>query len=473
MTTRNLAAFAAGLSYDHLPADTVETAKRLLLDGLGCLLAGTAGGPARSAADMVRRLGGASHATIFADNTRSSARNAAFVNGVTLYSVGLNDILDRACAHPGACVIPVLLAVGEWQRLPGTTLLAAMAAGYEVIDRIARTIMPSHRERGFHPTGTCGTFGAAAAAGRLLALDADEMACAFGIAGSQAAGLYEYIHDGTSTMMFHAGRAAQNGVEAALLTRAGLTGPATVLEGTRGFFHATADAVDPGAALLDLGQRYALDETSIRPYFGCTSTIAASGATAQLTRRTGPIRSEDVEQVRVYCHPVVAQDNAETNPRTLLAARLSLPFNVALVLARGDVLTGDLEEKDLSDVRICNLIPLVRLISDANVPRFGSTVQIHFKEGTVEEAAIHSWRGDSANPLSWDEVVAKFQRLIGPVITDTDQRKVIKIVAGIEAAGVKDLVNTLSAAVAMGRARGEKTGAPAAGRSSGRDASGT
>lgn len=463
MTTRKLAAFAAALGYDHLPAGTVEAAKRLLLDGLGCLLAGTVGGPARIAARMVQRLGGEPQATIFADNARSSVCHAAFVNGITLYSVGLNDFLQRAGAHPGACVIPVLLAVGEWQRSPGTTMLAAMAAGYEVIDRVARTIMPSHRERGFHPTGTCGTFGATAAAGRLLALDADQMACAFGIAGSQAAGLYEYISDGSSTIMFHAGRAAKNGVEAALLTQAGLTGPATVLEGTRGFFHATSDVVDSEAALLDLGRRYALHETTFRPYFGCTSTIAASGATAQIIRGKGPMRPEDLEEVKVYCHPVVAQDNAESNPLTLLAARLSLPFNVALVLSRGEVLTGDLDEKDLADVRIRNLLPLVQLISDADIPRFGGTVQIRFKGGPVEEAAMPSWRGDSTDPLPWDEVVRKFQRLVAPVIAEMDQGKVIDLVAGIEAAGVKDLVDILSAAVSAGRARGETTSVLAAG----------
>lgn len=454
--TRKLAAFAANLEYQDLPVATVATAKRLLLDGLGCLLAGTAAAPGRCAARMARRLGGEPQAMVFADGMLNSVCHAAFVNGITLYSVGLNDFLQRASAHPGACIIPVLLAVGEWQRSSGAVLLAAMAAGYEVIDRVARTIMPSHRERGFHPTGTCGTFGATAAAGRLLALDADQMACAFGIAGSQAAGLMEYINDGTSTIMFHAGRAAKNGVEATLLTQAGLTGPATVLEGTRGFFHATADAVDPECALLDLGQRYALHDTTFRPYFGCTSTIAASGATAKIIRQRREMGSQDVDQVNVYCHPVVARDNAETNPLTLLAARLSLPFNVALVLARGDVLTGDLEAKDLSDIRIRSLLPRVQLISDANIRRFGSTVQVRFKSGSVEEAAMPSWRGDSADPLPWDEVAIKFRRLVNPVIATPDQDRIIELVASIEAAGANDLAGVLSAALAKGGNRGEK-----------------
>ena len=171
MITRRLAEFAANIRFEDLPAATAGTAKRQFLDGLGCLIAGTASGPGNCAADMVRGLGGNPQATIFADGTRSSVCHAAFVNGITLYSVGLNDYLEGAGAHPGASVIPTLLAVGEWRRSSGRDLLAAMAAGYDVIDRIGRAIMPIHRERGFHPTGTCGTFGAAAAAGRLLGMN--------------------------------------------------------------------------------------------------------------------------------------------------------------------------------------------------------------------------------------------------------------------------------------------------------------
>src|SRR6185503_677795 len=280
--TRELARFSSALRYEDLPAATVDMAKRLLLDGLGCMLVGGRGEDGRNATAMVRRLGGGTQATLITDLELASVRDAAFVNGVSLYSVGLNDIHKPAGSHPAGCVIPVVLALGEWQRTPGTMLLAAMAAGYEVIGRTGRAVYPSHRERGFHPTGTCGTFGATAAAGRLLGLDAAQMASALGIAGSQAAGLYECHHDGTSTMIFHAGRAAQNGVEAALLARAGFTGPATVLEGSKGFFQATANEYDAAAATAGLGAEYEIDATSFRPYFGCNSTIAASGATAQM-----------------------------------------------------------------------------------------------------------------------------------------------------------------------------------------------
>jgi len=444
--TRKLAAFVADLKFDEIPPATIDMSKKLLLDGVGCMLAGVNGAPARSVAAMVRCLGGERQATIFPGNTQGSVRDAAFVNGISLYSVGLNDVHSPSGAHPGACVIPAVLAMGEWRRVPGKELLASMVAAYEVNGRVGRAINPTHRERGFHPTGTCGTFGAASAASRLLGFDAEKTANALGIAGSQAAGLYECHHDGTSTMIFHAGRAAQNGVEAALLVRWGMTGPATVLEGSKGFFRATSNAYDVSAAMSDLGRRYELDGTSFRPYFGCSSTISASGATVNLMRRA-KVNADNIAEILVCCHPIVAQDNADADPRTLLAARLSLPFNVALVLTYGDVLAADLEAQELDNPKIRALLPKIKLISDQNMPRRGVQMEFRFEDGHKETEVIKVPRGSSQNPLTWDEVVAKFKPLVSPTIGHSDQLAVIQAVANIENINGAEFAHVLRAAV--------------------------
>lgn len=445
--TRELAAFASRIEWTDLPASTIDMAKRLLLDGIGCLLVGGRGATGLAATATVRRLGGAAQATLLTDLQAASVRDAAFVNGICLYSVGLNDVHKPAGSHPGGCIIPVLLAVGEWRRSPGTLLLAAMAGGYEVAGRIGRAVYPSHRERGFHPTGTCGTFGAAAAAGRLLGLDAAQMASAFGIAGSQAAGLYECHHDGTSTMIFHAGRAAQNGVEAVLLTQAGFTGPATVLEGSKGFFQATANTWDVAAAMADFGQRYEIEATSFRPYFGCNSTLAASGATASIVK-AGGIAPGQVAAVTVSCHPVVAQDNGDGNPQTMLAARLSLPFNVALVLARGDVLAGDLEDAALQDAGIRGLLPKIRVTVDPACPRYGSRVRLETADGRTFDESIAEPRGSDQHPLLWNDVVEKFHRLVQPLGNVPAQRAVVDAVAQLETIDAVALIEVLRRAQA-------------------------
>ena len=441
--TRALASFTSGLRYEHLPPATVDMTKRLLLDGIGCLLAGTQAADGRNASAMVRRLGGSAQATLFTDLEPASVRDAAFVNGICLYSVGLNDIHKPAGAHPGGSIIPVVLAVGEWQRSSGAALLAAMAAGYEVIGRVGSAVYPSHRERGFHPTGTCGTFGAAAAAGSLLAFDAQAMASAFGIAGSQAAGLYECHHDGTSTMIFHAGRAAQNGVEAALLIEAGFTGPATVLEGSKGFFQATADRYDAAEAMRDLGQRFEIDATSFRPYFGCNSTLAASGVTAQILDELKGLSPHDVQEVVVYCNSVPAHDNADPDPRTLLAARLSLPFNIALVLVKRAVLSTDLDEVTLCDASIRDLLPRIRIVADDQMARYGARLRLRTKDGRTAERVILDPRGSEDNPLLWDDVAEKFRRLVQPFMPAAKARRVIEAVANLDSTDVAGLVATL------------------------------
>ena len=446
MMTRELAAYAAGLNYGKIPPATIAMAKRLLLDGVGCLLAGINGEPARSAAKMARELGGEKQATILPGNTMGSVRDAAFVNGISLYSVGLNDVHSASGAHPGGCILPVVLGMSEWLRVPGEKLLTSMVAGYEVNGRVGRAIIPSHRQRGFHPTGTCGTFGATTTACFLLGFEAEQIASALGIAGSQAAGLYECHHDGTSTMIFHAGRAAQNGVEAALLARAGLTGPATVLEGSKGFLQATSNASDIAGAMRDLGQRYELDSTSFRPYFGCSSTISSSGAMARIMKRS-KINAEDVEEITVRCHDIVAHDNADADPHTMLAARLSLPFNVGLVIVHGDVLAADLEESELYNPRVRALLPKIKLISDPAMKRRGVNLHLRLKGGRTETETIDVPRGSASNPLTWEDIVDKFKPLVRPVIAEKHQLKIIVAVANIEASDGAAFMGVLREAV--------------------------
>ncbi len=444
MSTRLLARFVADLKYGALPPAVIERARVHLLDGLGCLLAGTAGGPGQSAAAMIAALrtqGG--DATMFTGRTRGSPRDAAFVNAMTLYSVGLNDIHTGSVSHPGGCVIPVVLAAGEAGDLSGRDMLVAMIAGYEVMCRVGRSIMPSHRERGFHPTGTYGTFGTTAAAARMMGFSADETANAFGIAGSQAAGLFEFHKDGALTMVFHAARAAQNGIEAALLTKAGITGPFTVLEGERGFCRATSNHFDESILTRDLGHPYEVMATGFRPYYGCSSTLAASGCTAALVKRLGIRSPDEVASITVHCHPVVARDNHEDDPQTLLAARLSMPFNIGLVLARGDVVTSDVYENDLRDPKVRATLKKVKLVRDDSKPRFGCAIVMTLTDGRVAEEAVLAPRGDADHPLTWNDVTDKFCRLTSAVVRPEGVQPVVDAVRSLETTGPRVLAQRM------------------------------
>ena len=445
--TQRVAEYVASASIARLPPKTVESAKKLLLDGIGCLIAGTAGTEGAIAAAASAELATTSEASsVFINRTRASARDAAFVNGITLYSVGVNDIHKPSGSHPGGCIIPVLLAVGEWKNSSGEELIAAMAAGYDLMGKLGRALIPSHRDRGFHPTGTFGAFGATAAGARLLKLDAKRTACALGIAGSQAAGLKAFQTDGSSTMIFHAGRAAQNGVEAAVLAQHGFTGPRTVLEDRQGFAAATADEYRIEAITAGLGSEFEVDATTFRPFYGCTLTICASAATAEVIKRHPGKKAADVAAIKVRCHPVVIEEVGNANPETLLAARLSLPYNVALVIARGDVVVADLGEVDLWDEGIRRLLPRVTFESDASMPRYGSAVTIRFARGGEDEAENLSPKGDPENPMTWEDIVQKFLRLVAPVAVNDKATAVASLVRNLEKTNGRALAAAIRAA---------------------------
>ena len=443
--TRQLARHLADLRLDAIPASAVERARLLLLDGLACLVLGTRGTVGQGAVEAMRLLGGHPHCTVFAGtgDFRSSVRNAAYANAMTLYSVGLNDIHKPSTSHPGGCIVMPALAVAEWLGRDGGDILTALVAGYEMNARVGTATAPSHRERGFHTTGTVGTFGATAAAGNLMGLNADLLANAFGVAGSQAAGLYEFHHDGALTMVFHAGRAAQNGVEACILVQHGLTGPVTVLEGDKGFCRALSDSYDLDVLTRNLGERYLIEETSFRLYYGCNSTLAASAATERLLVTHG-IPVDDIREIVVRCHPVVERDNNDPEAGTLLAARLSMQFNLALVLDRGYVWTADIYDEDLWSPAIRAHMPSVRLVADDAMPRFGASVTALLKDGRSVEEVIMSPSGDADTPPSFDEIATKFRRMVAPVGGEASAEQVISIVAELERHSAAELIAALA-----------------------------
>lgn len=209
---------------------------------------------------------------------------AALANGVAAYALDFDDTVLTAMLHPSASIVSAAAALGEWLDSGGKELLTAIVAGYDVAVRIAEAInsppaMPHHR-KGFHPTSTCGVFGATAAACKLLGLSKTEVINALGIAGSLSSGLLEFFHNGMMTKRFHPGKAAHDGILAALLAQRGYTGPASVFEGRDGLFRAYSDDVNPARAITDLGRRYTVLESSLTQL----SPIRSGGVRARRLR---------------------------------------------------------------------------------------------------------------------------------------------------------------------------------------------
>jgi 2-methylcitrate dehydratase PrpD len=339
--TAHLAAWAAEVHYGEVPPAVTDFAKGLILDFIRATATGARTPWATGVRDLIVQLGGSGRSTTFFFGDRLDPARAALVNGALAHATDMDDTHVGAMLHPGAAILPAVFAVAEDIDAPGQEVLSAMVVGYETAVRIALAVQPSHFQRGFQATATCGVFGAAAGAGRLLHLDADALAGALGIAGSSAAGLAQFYYSGSLVKRIHAGCAAQSGVMAALFAGAGLEGPRDILEGEAGFGHAYADKFDPTRILSGLGTDFKLPEVTIKPHATSARFQSAVEVALVLAAERG-IRTEDIVAIEVAIPRVILGKLTQRNPPDVSAAQLSLPFTVGLAFTLGQRRGGEL-----------------------------------------------------------------------------------------------------------------------------------
>ncbi len=236
--TRVLADFVVNTNYEDLPEDVREQAKACIIDYLGSALYCSETESTQIVCDFVKAAECKPISSIVGHDWKTSPPYAALVNGTMGHGFELDDFHGKSFLHPGTVVIPSALAMGEQQGVDGKKVLTAVVLGYEIMIRIGLAVGISHNFRGFHPTGTTGPFGSAAAAGKVLGLDRNRLLDAFGSAGSLSSGIKEFAVTGSMIKRYHAGKASESGIVTALLAKCGFTGPASVLEGKFGFLQA-------------------------------------------------------------------------------------------------------------------------------------------------------------------------------------------------------------------------------------------
>ena len=416
---RRLAAEVAALRAAPLPAAVLARARDFLLDFLGVALGG-APEPSSVAlrAGLARlRLGG--DGPVIGTTARLPATHAALANGAAAHALEMDDTHLGGSIHLGASVFPAALAAVTLAPASGELLLRAAVAGYEVAARLAMALGPArHYARGYHPTGTCGVFGAAAAAGVVLGLDADALVHAFGIAGSQGAGSLEFLADGSWTKRLHPGWAACAGVHAAALAAAGFVAPASIFEGRFGVLNAWSDAPDP-AALAPHGG-FELMRTGVKPHACCRYVQAPIDAVLALRAESG-VRPDDVERIEVGIvaagFPIVCEPlERKLRPTSVVDAQFSLPFGVAVALARGRASPAEFALPVLDDPVVLGLMPRVAPVRDAaldaHYPRaWPAWVRIVRRRGPALERRIEHPLGDPEHFPSADALGAKFRDL--------------------------------------------------------------
>jgi 2-methylcitrate dehydratase PrpD len=410
-----LAAFAAGLALHDVPDAVVRRAEALMIDWLGSALAGKGAAPVEAIVRFARAMGPADGpCEIVVDRSGTSPLSAALANAAASHFAEQDDVHNGSVFHPAAVVFPPALAAAQATGASGADLLAAVVAGYEVGIRVGEFLGRSHYKV-FHTTGTAGTLAAAAATGRVLKLDAPRMRHALGSAGTQSAGLWEFLRDGADSKQLHTAHAAAAGLTAAYLARDGVTGAQRILTGPQGLAAGTSTDADPARLVDGLGTRWTLAETSLKFHASCRHTHPAADALERAMREHA-LDADAIARVTARVHrgaidvlgPVV-------DPRSVHQSKFSMGTVLGLVAVER---SAGLEAFDAHwrDPRVVAFRERVAMTLDDEVDRayparWIGKVTVETTDGRRFDARVDEPRGDPGNFLDDAEIEAKATRL--------------------------------------------------------------
>lgn len=411
-----LARFAAELTFEAIPADVMARAEDLFVDWLGSALAGKGARPVETIARFAREMGPADGpCEVLIERRGTSPLFAAMVNGAASHVAEQDDVHNGSVFHPAAVVFPAALAVAQQSGASGRAFFTACTAGYEVGIRAGEFLGRSHYKV-FHTTGTVGTLAAAAAAGRLLELTPTQMLDAFGSAGTQAAGLWEFLRDAADSKPLHTAKAAGNGLMAAYLARDGFTGARRILEGLQGMARGMSTDADPAKLTDRLGSRWALAETSFKFHASCRHTHPAADALQKAMHDHG-LRAQDIAEVTALVHqgaidvlgPVVA-------PSTVHQAKFSMGTTLGLIAVHGRAGLVEFEE-NFAKPEVVAFRDRVRMVLDPEVDsaypaRWIGKARLRTTDGRTVEVRVDEPKGDPGNTLSRPEIEAKVKGLV-------------------------------------------------------------
>ncbi|KZB83131.1 MmgE/PrpD family protein [Amycolatopsis regifaucium] len=408
------------LTYDRIPADALAGARRLLQDQLG-LQVGSAALPwSQAILDVTRaaHVPGTAHVTATGD--AMGAADAAFVNATFGHGFEYDDAHRASSSHPGSCVVSAALAVGEELGATLRDVVTAVVAGYEVYTRIGNLAAPELLERGFHPHGLLSNFGAAAVTAKLRGFDVETTVHALSIALSHASGTTEYTSSGGSIKRAHSGIGTRNGIRAAELAAAGITGPTTFLSGRKGFFQTFAGRSVTDTAAFDLDRPFEITRVWIKPYCCCGINHAYIDGARQIEARPSEIDSV-LLGIQTGGDVVIGNQNANAYaPKLIEHLQYSLPFQFALsVLGYGngftthhDYLAGRLdlgEDSDAAAMARRVKIEVKPELDRAYPGRWVGDITVTYRDGTTEHVFVDNPAGTAENPMSQEDLDAKFR----------------------------------------------------------------
>jgi 2-methylcitrate dehydratase PrpD len=446
--TRAVVDFITGARWQDFPAEAIHLGKRCVIDGLGVMLAGSTTQGSGILRDHVRSSERTEEATAFgAHPFRTSAASAALLNGFSGHALDFDDTqlsttADRIfglLTHPTIPPLAAALAVGERQRVSGIQFLEAFLTGFEVECKIAEAIHPYHYKKGFHSSGTVGTFGAMAAAAKLLGLDASATAHALAIATSMASGIR--VNFGTMTKPLHVGRASQNGVVAAELAARGFTGGTDALDGPWGFFQVLSfgEGFDPTRIVGVLGNPHSIVSpgVSIKPY-PCGVLGHPSMDAMRTLVVTHDVKPEQIRAIRLRAGSNILNPLRYKVATSELEAKFSPPFMLSAIALRRKAGIREFTDEFVLSAPVQQMMARVETILDSGIEARGfdkirSTVEVDLTDGrTLMQAADERYRGGPDRPFTREDLHEKFTDCAALVLSAATMTRTFEAAESIE-----------------------------------------
>ena len=441
--TQELARYCHGLKFQHLPEEVVDRVKYFFIDFIGVACRGSQEDSSQSMHRFIREMDHRRHGgVIIGTKERAAHLYSALANGTSAHAIEMDDVNNEASLHPGVVVFPAALATSEMVGGAGKKFIEAVVLGYEGMIRWGSALGAENSyKRGFHPTGICGPFGSSVAASKLLGLREKGILDALGIAGSQAAGSMEDLAQGAWTKRFHPGWAAHSGMVAAQLAKKGFRGPTSIIEGRDGFLHSYSDGADETKVLEGVGSQYEILRTSVKPHGCCRYMQPPIDAILKIVKEND-LPPEKVEKVRVGIlragAPLIAEPLEEKYcPRSIVDAQFSMPFGAAVAILYRKAGLGEFHLSKIRSEEVKRMMRRVECVTDPDLEKafpkqWCATAEILTKDGKRYFTKVEYCKGDPENPLSWDEVIEKFNDLSGRVLTRERRLKIVDQVKNFE-----------------------------------------
>jgi 2-methylcitrate dehydratase PrpD len=411
-----LARFLAGLRYESLPPAVVSRAEEAFVDWFACTLAGRGARPVRILEQFAATMGPSDGPSeILVSRRRTSPLFAALVNGAASHIVELDDVHTGALIHPGIIVFPAVFAAAQQVGASGREFITSAVAGYEAAIRTGEFLGPAHYKV-FHTTGTAGAIGAAAGVALILGLDARKMQHALGSAGTQAAGLWEFLRDAADSKPLHSAKASADGLLSAYIAREGFTGASQILEGKQGMAAGMSSGADPANLTDGLGESWRILGSSCKAH-ACCRHIHPSADALLVLMRENHLKADEIAHITAHVHRgAIDVLGAVYSPETVHQSKFSMGFVLGLIAYYGKAGLDEFTEAALRDPKLRAFYSRVEMVMDAEIDSapgnyWGGYVEVRTLDGRLLTGRVPVAKGDPQNPLDRSELEAKARRL--------------------------------------------------------------